>query len=829
MIYSFDKFALHPTSRWLRREGRELDVPRKVFDCLAYLIQHRDRAITRDELIEAVWKRNNVSDNQLAHAVAAARRLLDDDGAGQRHIRTVPGFGYHWISAVEVGGDLGDDPVPPPASDSGGQPRPGLPTAAAAESTPSVATAVAAPDHVRPSAAPLAGRPWTKPLSLVLILLTLGLLWWQSRPAIAPNVPTPTVASAPTQTWVLPAELPDDTEAWARIGLMALVAEGLQRQGARIVPTEKVLTRFAELPAESDLPGLVRTLDAAMIVVARAYRIRQTWVVALSAYGSDGSNIRLEASASDLLAAGRIAVQRLNASLKRSGPELVASIEETFELIRQAIRAHDYEGALLQLTRLSAEDRQRPEAGLLEIQLELERGQNSSAREKAELWLQRLDPATQPVPFARMLLANAAALRQLNDEQWPRLVDQAITLLQGADSPRDMAHALQLRGIAAHLAGRATDATRDLMQARDMFAEQGDELRVARVTSTLGQLAMLNGRLREARQLLEQSMPTLEAYGAVKMLRTNVLFTVHLQNALLRWQDALRTTDRLQALQRKGGSEDSFAQSSYLRARTIVLMGLGRLNEAQGLLGEQERATRRNIRENDMKDAGMEDLADLASQRAEIAIGQGRWSDASSTADAGLRMLDKITSSTVPNNVQRMKETLLLLLVQAQVRADPWGSAAPMPVLSPKQIQTLDEAATIEGRVAYAYWNARHDKIEAAEADYRKALEMAKATPQNLNGMLTATDAHIGFLLARKRIQDASQLLDTLLAAASDLPEQSYAAALLILRVRVAQGDTHGAQVAARQVLALVGERQPPSELLPVIEAARKAGTQQQP
>lgn len=104
MSYRISNVRLGPVARLLQRDGEALDVPRRVFDCLAYLIEHRTRAVGRDEPIEQVWHRSNVSDNQLAQTVLAARRLLDDDGVQQRPIRTVPGFGYHFMGPVDMTG-----------------------------------------------------------------------------------------------------------------------------------------------------------------------------------------------------------------------------------------------------------------------------------------------------------------------------------------------------------------------------------------------------------------------------------------------------------------------------------------------------------------------------------------------------------------------------------------------------------------------------------------------------------------------------------------------------------------------------------------------------
>lgn len=114
--YRFDEYTLDAAALLLARGDSVVDVPRRVFDCLALLLAERQRAVGRDELIRRLWGRDNVSDNQLAQTVAAARRLIDDDGVSQRRIRTVPGFGYHWIGPVDQLADaaIPDSVVVPP-------------------------------------------------------------------------------------------------------------------------------------------------------------------------------------------------------------------------------------------------------------------------------------------------------------------------------------------------------------------------------------------------------------------------------------------------------------------------------------------------------------------------------------------------------------------------------------------------------------------------------------------------------------------------------------------------------------------------------------------
>ena len=96
ITYLFDDFRLDRSARELRRGGAPVTVPTRVFDCLVYLIDNRDRAVGRDELVAALWGRVDVSDAQLGQIVLRARRAIGDDGNDQRYIRTMPKFGYRW-------------------------------------------------------------------------------------------------------------------------------------------------------------------------------------------------------------------------------------------------------------------------------------------------------------------------------------------------------------------------------------------------------------------------------------------------------------------------------------------------------------------------------------------------------------------------------------------------------------------------------------------------------------------------------------------------------------------------------------------------------------
>lgn len=102
LLYRFGNCTVDPAARELRYAGELVTLSPRVFDCLAYLIEHRDRAVGRDELIAAVWGRVDVTDALLGQTILKARRAVADSGDGQNVIRTIPRFGYRWVAEIGV-------------------------------------------------------------------------------------------------------------------------------------------------------------------------------------------------------------------------------------------------------------------------------------------------------------------------------------------------------------------------------------------------------------------------------------------------------------------------------------------------------------------------------------------------------------------------------------------------------------------------------------------------------------------------------------------------------------------------------------------------------
>lgn len=102
MLLQFEDFEIDPTCFELRRGGRPVAVPRLVFDLILYLAEHRDRPVTKAELLERVWPGRTVTEASLTQAMTSARRTLADTPDTQRIIRTLPGRGYWWVAETRV-------------------------------------------------------------------------------------------------------------------------------------------------------------------------------------------------------------------------------------------------------------------------------------------------------------------------------------------------------------------------------------------------------------------------------------------------------------------------------------------------------------------------------------------------------------------------------------------------------------------------------------------------------------------------------------------------------------------------------------------------------
>jgi TolB-like protein len=109
--FLFADHTLDTDRRELRRGSKPIAVEPQVFDLLLYLMQNRDRVVTKDDLIASVWGGRIVSDSTLTSRINAARRAVGDSGGDQKLIRTVARKGLRFVGTVRMQPN-GSEPAP---------------------------------------------------------------------------------------------------------------------------------------------------------------------------------------------------------------------------------------------------------------------------------------------------------------------------------------------------------------------------------------------------------------------------------------------------------------------------------------------------------------------------------------------------------------------------------------------------------------------------------------------------------------------------------------------------------------------------------------------
>jgi TolB-like protein len=116
MVLAFGDHRLDIERRELRRGTELIDLEPKVFDLLAFLVQHRDRVVSKDDLLQGVWGGRIVSESALTTRINAVRRALGDDGAAQRLVRTFTRKGIRFVGEVKEISDPGTQAASDPLS-----------------------------------------------------------------------------------------------------------------------------------------------------------------------------------------------------------------------------------------------------------------------------------------------------------------------------------------------------------------------------------------------------------------------------------------------------------------------------------------------------------------------------------------------------------------------------------------------------------------------------------------------------------------------------------------------------------------------------------------
>ncbi len=781
--YLFRTFRLDPAARELH-DGDDLVVlPASALDCLVYLVEHRERAVGRDELISAVWGRTDVADTLLAQTILRVRRALGDSGSDGA-IRTIARFGYRWIEETrEVGeANVAASPTvvaPPVDGDSAEAPVAPVPVAGA-----SVRDGTRVLARRRDRGMPVA-------VVLVLVVAIATATWWSGRDAM----PQGDAASSATDVQevpalVMPADVPGTSDwSWLRVGLIDVVGHRLREAGVPAAPSESV---FAMLGPD----GTARELPAGTLRIAPTARVRDgQWTVRLHVQ-RDGQVSDVEASSSDVLQATRSATDlllvRLGHEPPRNGeqPRPIA-LEELLQRTRGALLADQFDLALHLITQAPDEVRAHPEIALRLAQIDQGRGDYAAAEARLAGLVDAL-PADVSAALRGRVLGSLGAVRFRRGDAAGAADSyaEAIRVLEPAHDPLALAAAYSGRAAIASQQERLDEAAADLGRARVEMEAAGDALGLAQVDMNLGLVESRNYRPAQALPILVGAEARIASLGAREELAYVRFALVGVRLQMLDLADALETIQRCWPPETHTGNPRM--RWRLVLSKAFVLIGMGRLGEAEALLV-------RIGTEADPKDDA--DIRARAVALAGIALAaRGRHEDAVARTEASLAPAFAEDSpdlyvSTWTVRLRSLRQLGRLDAAEAETAAlAAWIEAHPNPWRRVHAALTQAEQA----------WARSPD--EAALAQFASAFMLAGSLgiPDDL---VEVAERYVAALLERGEIDQASAVVGRIAPWADRDLRAAWAQAQLYR----AQDRVDAWQRSTERVLQLAGERALPA------------------
>ncbi|MGI9067604.1 MAG: tetratricopeptide repeat protein [Pyrinomonadaceae bacterium] len=100
-VFRFSDVEVDLSRGCVRRGGEELHLRQQTFQVMIYLLENRERLVTKEELLKNIWKETAVTDDALVQCVMDIRRAIGDNSRRPQFIKTVPKLGYRFVSPVE--------------------------------------------------------------------------------------------------------------------------------------------------------------------------------------------------------------------------------------------------------------------------------------------------------------------------------------------------------------------------------------------------------------------------------------------------------------------------------------------------------------------------------------------------------------------------------------------------------------------------------------------------------------------------------------------------------------------------------------------------------
>jgi len=779
LAYRFGDFRIVPATRELWRGDAPVAVPPRAFDCIVYLLEHRERAVGRDELIAAVWGRTETGDGTLGQTVLAARRALDDTGKEQHAIRTVFRFGYHWVAPVEIVEEA--------------------PTTAPAEEMPAPTETIA----LRSDAAmPPRARIARFVVAAVVIVLAIVFIAIIERQRLAPPLTQGGDAHGAIAL-VLPVTVSAGSGYdWVRLGLMDLIGARLRAAGLAVVPSDNVVALTGRLADNASAEALARAAGATLVIEPRAESVDGRWRVTLKTTHGRNPPLSATGESTDVLAAARSAADDLARQLGHApvasaapgddDPLALARLSQEIEAARLSDKLDTARALVASAT---PAQRAQPELRLRLAQIDYQAGDFDSAAAGFEAVAKMASAEQDPIVHARAI-SNLGVIAAMRDDPAlaRRRFDEAIELLRTTHAPDPLGRALNGRANINGLENHFDAALRDFAEARAAFESAGNLLALAVLDSNLAAMDMHRYRFAEAEPAFRRAAERFATFGVNAAELNAWMGAAELDLALLQPDAALAIEPRLRELIAKVA--DPARQRNGELTRIEVLAAAGRLREASASLDATLAAS------EEADDRGLITRSHMIAARLADAHGDARL--AAAEADAALQR------STVADDARERARTFRERVHALLATGDRVAADATLRALSTFADDDGSPPARFYARLATADVAAAGGAA-AAGTLYQQALADADALRIPMDTR-EAAGAYSAWLIGAGDLSAAGATAERVTGWAA----RDYESALVQLRVQRALGDENLWRSSLARALALAGERQIPAALAAV-------------
>jgi DNA-binding winged helix-turn-helix (wHTH) protein/tetratricopeptide (TPR) repeat protein len=595
--YLFGAFELDPASRELLRDGHPVALRPRALDCLVYLVENRERAVGRDELISAVWGRVDASDTVVAQTLLRVRKALDDAGNRQEMIRTLPRFGYRWVAPVrevpasrdayaggadEAGRDAG---TPTPYVPAEADVDAGVPMADAAED---VADAAETPAG---ATAPAGKRRRLLRIGLPLLAVLVLAAGLASRYFPVRHAGGFPGAGKNDAVLVMPVVVvPKDTEnAWVRLGAMDYMAARLRSSGVNVLPSE-LATRLGTMFDGTAWTPAMRTklLDLAgarWAALPDAQRTGNAWQVRLRIVDA-GTERWLQANGDTALAATARAtdlwLRQLGGEGGREPPP--TPVAERLQRLDAEIMAGRLQEARRLLLGSSPGERADPRFLYREAKLEFRAGNLDASAGLFQQALDRASPADVQIRIGALQgLGTTERARNRIDAAEQRF-RQSLALLEALPPDRFNSRMIGLDyqglGVIRAQRGDLDGAIGYLGQARVWIQRSGDVVLLAASGHNLGKAEALHGDYLQALREFDRAIEVFERFAVNDYLANTLSEKARLQLLLARPADAAQTTARAEALLPGLEGDGGDVAIEILATKARIQLARGQLGDA---------------------------------------------------------------------------------------------------------------------------------------------------------------------------------------------------------------------------------------------------------